>query len=112
MMRQTTIFREAISLEKRVGIALWKLSTGNTYRSVGKAFGVSASLCCEVLLEFCTVLYMLAPRYIIEDFELLNSHGFELWNSHDFELLSVDYALFGQCIPQNLKAGVRTHTSF
>ena len=47
-----------------------------------------------------------------EDFELLNSHGFELWNSHDFELLSVDYALFGQCIPQNLKAGVRTHTSF
>ena len=64
MMRQTTIFREAISLEKRVGIALWKLSTGNTYRSVGKAFGVSAALCCEVLLEFCTVLYMLAPRYI------------------------------------------------
>ena len=64
LMRQTTVFREAISIEKRVGIALWKLITGNSYRSIGKTFGVSASLCCEVVLEFCVVLYVLAPRFI------------------------------------------------
>ena len=40
-VRQNTMLREAIPLEKRVAVAIWRLSTGNSYRVVAKAFGVA-----------------------------------------------------------------------
>lgn len=38
MTKQDTLLRNAISVEKRVDIALWRLSTGNSYRTVGLMF--------------------------------------------------------------------------
>ena len=35
LMLQNTILREAIIIEKRVAVALWRLATGISYRSVG-----------------------------------------------------------------------------
>ena len=32
--KQNTFFRKAIALKKRVAVALWKLATGNSYRSI------------------------------------------------------------------------------
>ena len=41
---QDTRFREAVSTEKRVVIALWRLATGNSYRSISKTFGKSTAV--------------------------------------------------------------------
>ena len=35
MTRQDTHFRNAIKINKRVAVAIWRLSTGNSYRTVG-----------------------------------------------------------------------------
>ena len=38
--KRDTQFRRAIPIEKRVAIALWRLSTGNSFRTVAKTFAV------------------------------------------------------------------------
>jgi len=65
LSRESTVFREAVSIEKRVAICLWRLATGQSYRSVGKVFGVSKESCCVILMEFCAVLNLLAPQFIV-----------------------------------------------
>ena len=40
LQRLDTRFRKAIKVEKRLDIGIWRLSTGNSYRSVSKVFGV------------------------------------------------------------------------
>ena len=64
MSRDNTIFRDAIGIEKRVGIALWRLSTGNSYRTIAKVFSVSPPSVNRIVLEFCTVLNMIAGDFI------------------------------------------------
>ena len=41
--KDDTVMRKA---DKRVGLALWYLSSGNDYRIIGHLFGVSKSLVC------------------------------------------------------------------
>ena len=41
--KQHTRFRSPISVEERVGLALWRLATGNSYRSCGLQFGLGKS---------------------------------------------------------------------
>uniref|UniRef100_A0A674I6D5 Putative nuclease HARBI1 n=1 Tax=Terrapene triunguis TaxID=2587831 RepID=A0A674I6D5_9SAUR len=43
LKRQNTRMRAALTVEKRVAIALWKLATPDSYRSVGNQFGVGKS---------------------------------------------------------------------
>ena len=40
LIRQNTILHQTITMEKRVAIALWRLATGNSYRTVGLTFGI------------------------------------------------------------------------
>ena len=40
LKKRDTQFRRAIPIEKRVAIALWRLSTGNSFRTVAKTFAV------------------------------------------------------------------------
>ena len=39
LQKQQTRMRAPISVEKRVGLALWRLAIGNSYRSCGLQFG-------------------------------------------------------------------------
>ena len=64
MFRDNTILREAISIEKRVAIAMWRLSTGNSYRTIAKVFSVSPPSVNKIVLEFCTVLDMMGESFI------------------------------------------------
>ena len=41
LAKQDTQLRRAIPIEKRVAIAIWRLSTGNSFRSVAKTFAVA-----------------------------------------------------------------------
>ncbi|CAM4462684.1 unnamed protein product [Lepidochelys olivacea] len=43
LKRMNTRMRAALTVEKRVAIALWKLATPDSYRSVGNQFGVGKS---------------------------------------------------------------------
>ncbi|KAM7134938.1 uncharacterized protein RBU57_017066 [Macrochelys suwanniensis] len=43
LKRRNTKMRAALTVEKRVAIALWKLATPDSYRSVGNQFGVCKS---------------------------------------------------------------------
>ena len=38
--KRDTQLLKAIPIEKRVGVALWRLSTGNYFRSIQKTFGI------------------------------------------------------------------------
>ena len=43
LQRLDTRFRKAIKDEKRLAIVIWRLSIGNSYRSVSKVFGAGKS---------------------------------------------------------------------
>ena len=50
LRRQDTHMRDAIPIEKRVGASLWRLATGECYRSCGLMIGLSKSAvvnCCH-----------------------------------------------------------------
>ena len=56
--------RRAIPAEKRVAVALWRLATGNSYRSTGLVFGVGRCTALNLKDEFCSVLLMSANDFI------------------------------------------------
>ena len=56
LMWQNTILCEAITVEKRVAVALWRLSTGNSHRTVGLTFGIGRCTAMNVKDEFCSAL--------------------------------------------------------
>ncbi|XP_074861973.1 uncharacterized protein LOC142019253 [Carettochelys insculpta] len=51
LRHQDTAMRCALSMEKWVGIAGWKLATPDSYRSVGQQFGVGKATVGAVLME-------------------------------------------------------------
>ena len=62
--KQNTFWREVITVEKRIAVTVWSLSTGNSYRTTSKVFGISLSTACKLLVEFCTAVCPLAPKFI------------------------------------------------
>ena len=43
MGKADTVFRKAVRIEKRVGLGLWRLSTGNSFHTISKVFGIGKS---------------------------------------------------------------------
>lgn len=64
MLRQNTALREAVPLQKRVAVAMWRLATGNAYRVISKVFGVGVSTVSILVREFITILATIAPNFI------------------------------------------------
>ena len=64
MTRQDTHFRNVIKINKRVAVAIWRLSTGNSYRTVGKVFGLGKSTVVKIVNTFCLELFRIAPQFI------------------------------------------------
>ena len=64
LMRQNTILRGAITVEKRVAVALWRLATGISYRTVGLTFGIGRCTAMNVKDEFCSALMRRANDFI------------------------------------------------
>ena len=57
MEKQNTFFRKAIPMEKRVAVALWRLATGSTYRSISKVFGIGLTSVAKIVYEFCESIF-------------------------------------------------------
>uniref|UniRef100_K7F4D1 Putative nuclease HARBI1 n=1 Tax=Pelodiscus sinensis TaxID=13735 RepID=K7F4D1_PELSI len=81
LRRQDTHMRPAIPLQKGVAIALWKLSTPDSYRSVGNQFSVRRSTVGAVLMQVVKainwvllhrVVRLTDPDAVIRGFGALN----------------------------------------
>ena len=62
--KRDTQFQRARPIEKRVAIALWRLSTDNSFRTAAKTFAVGKSTAVQITREFCSEMLRLPPRYI------------------------------------------------
>ena len=62
--KQGTLFREAVPMQKRVAIALWRLATGNSYRSVSKTFAVEKSTAASITKSFRAEISRLSKYFI------------------------------------------------
>ena len=56
LSRQNTRFRKAIAVNKRIGIAMWRLGTGNSYRTTGIKFGQGKSTVIKIYEDFMETL--------------------------------------------------------
>ena len=64
LAKRDTRFREAIPIEKRVAIALWRLGTGESYRSTAVTFGVRKCTALNIVHEFVQALFQIRENYI------------------------------------------------
>ena len=59
-----TNMRRAVPVEKRLAIFLWRLATGNSYRSIGKLFGVGKSTVIKIFRQGIASIIPLANNFI------------------------------------------------
>ncbi|XP_053897659.1 uncharacterized protein LOC128844193 [Malaclemys terrapin pileata] len=65
LKRQNTKMRAALTVEKRVVIALWKLATPDSYRSVGNQFGVGKSTVGAAVMQVAkAITELLLPKVV------------------------------------------------
>ena len=64
LSKEDTKFRKSIPVQKRVAIALWRLSTGNSFRTIAKTFAVGKSTVVSIAKDFCKEIRQLSKEYI------------------------------------------------
>ena len=64
MSKKDTTFRRAVAVEKRVAVAIWRLSTGNSYRTASKVFGIAKSTVIKVTIEFVQAILQFTDQFI------------------------------------------------
>ena len=64
MTKADTVFRKAVPIEKRVGAGLWRLSTGNSFRTISKEFGIGKSTVIKLVNEIICELVRMSPEFI------------------------------------------------
>ena len=63
MAKADTLFRKAAPTE-RVGVGLWRLSTGNSFRTISKVFGIGKSTVIKLVNELISEVVRMAPEFI------------------------------------------------
>lgn len=65
IQRKNTRLRQAISVEHRLAITLWCLSTCSEYRTIGHLFGVARCTVCVIVHDTCAaIVSVLLDQYI------------------------------------------------
>ena len=63
--RQTTRFRQPVSVEARIAVTIWRLATNVEYRTIAALFGLGRSTIGEIVLDTCDAIALfLLPRYV------------------------------------------------
>ena len=62
--KRDTQLHKTIPIEKHVDVALWRLSTGNFFRSIEKTFGLGKSTAVQITAEFCKEIFRLSHLFI------------------------------------------------
>uniref|UniRef100_A0A1A8DSD4 Uncharacterized protein n=2 Tax=Nothobranchius kadleci TaxID=1051664 RepID=A0A1A8DSD4_NOTKA len=65
LARQDTSFRQALPVEKRVAVALWRLASNIEYRTISALFGVGKSTVCRCVRDMChAIVALLSSIYL------------------------------------------------
>ena len=64
MVQADTVFQKAVPIEKHVGVGLWRLSTGNSFRTISKVFGIAKSTVIKLVNELISELVRMSPEFI------------------------------------------------
>lgn len=64
LAKRDTRLRQSIPVNKRVAVALWRLATGDTYRSTGLQFGIGRCTAMLITHDFCEALAKRATEFI------------------------------------------------
>ena len=64
LTRQEMRLRTPVSVEKHVAVGIWRLSTGNSYRSCGLQFGLGKSTAKVICQEFEESLFQKMDLFI------------------------------------------------
>ncbi|XP_034534416.1 protein ANTAGONIST OF LIKE HETEROCHROMATIN PROTEIN 1 [Notolabrus celidotus] len=65
MEKKNTNYRLCVPVQKRVAIAVWKLATGDEYRTISRLFGVGLSTVFNCVQDFCkAVTRVLRPVHM------------------------------------------------
>ena len=102
MAKADTVFRKAVPIEKRVGVGLWRRSTGNSFRTISKVFGIGTSTVIKLVNELISQLVWMSPEFIKFPKTTLET-GAKIRSFRDFT---------GCKIPQVLGAIDGTHINF
>ncbi|CAK8564015.1 unnamed protein product [Lathyrus sativus] len=63
--KKNTMLRDAIPVQQRVAVCIWRLATGDPLRIVSKRFGLGISTCHKLVLEVCAAIKkVLMPKFI------------------------------------------------
>lgn len=57
--------RDAISVEKRVAAAVWKMATGDSYQSVARQFGIGRCTAGKIFMEVCVAIEKLLFKRVV-----------------------------------------------
>ena len=64
LTKRDTRLRQCIHVNKRVAVALWRLATGDTYRSTGLQFGIGRCTAMSITHDFCEAIAKRATEFI------------------------------------------------
>ncbi|XP_026225062.1 protein ANTAGONIST OF LIKE HETEROCHROMATIN PROTEIN 1-like [Anabas testudineus] len=65
LTHQNTQYRQAVPVEVRTAICIWRLATNLEFRSISHLFGVGLSTCCTITQEVVTAInVVMKPQYI------------------------------------------------
>ena len=64
--KQRTNMRQPISVEERVAVTLWYLSTGSGFSMVAWLFGISKSSVCRIVRETCDAIIQVLQKQLIK----------------------------------------------
>ena len=62
--KQDPNLRKSIPIEKRVGAALWRLASGNSFRSVAKTLAIGKSSSVKITHDFCDEIVRISSNLI------------------------------------------------
>lgn len=86
--KRDTIYRKAISLGKRVAVALFFLKSGTDYGTIADLFGIVRSTVSALVLEFCDAMIAEHQGLISfpdteEEKEAIANNYFQKWQYYD-----------------------------
>lgn len=65
IVREITQLKLPFSVDQRVAVTIWKLTTNVEYRTLSELFGIDKSSVCEIVNDTCRQLVMrLLPKYV------------------------------------------------
>ena len=64
IQKQGITFRKALSVEKRVAVAMWRLASGNSYRTINEVFGTGKSPVIKLVQEFLYEISWVSRQYV------------------------------------------------